>query len=92
MGRLLVDLDRAGFGPKDGFDPSSLRQYIDLFRKIVKLAHERFLNTHLDQFTPQENLERAIRGRELMGVFFYHLYRKLVQEEDSRFGTLGFRN
>jgi len=85
MGRLLVDLDRAGFGPKDGFDPSALKQYIDLFRQIVKLAHERFLNTHLDQFTPQENLERGIRGRELMGVFFYHLYRKLVQEEDKRF-------
>jgi DNA-binding transcriptional MerR regulator len=85
MGRLLVDLDRAGFGPKDGLDPSALRQYIDLFSKIVKLAHERFLNTHLDQYTPRENLERGIRGRELMGVFFYHLYRKLVHQEDSRF-------
>jgi DNA-binding transcriptional MerR regulator len=92
MGRLLVDLDRAGFGPKDGFDPSALRQYIDLFRKIVRLAHERFLNTHLEQFTPQENLERGIRGRELMGVFFYHLYRKLVQEEDIRFGDWELKN
>jgi hypothetical protein len=31
------------------------------------------------------NLERGIRGRELMGVFFYHLYRKLVREEDRLF-------
>jgi DNA-binding transcriptional MerR regulator len=84
IGRLLVDLDRAGFGPKDGFDPGIARRYTDLFRPIVQLAHENFLNTNLDKYTPEENLERGIRGRELMGVFFYHLYRKLVREEDRR--------
>jgi DNA-binding transcriptional MerR regulator len=84
IGRLLVDLDRAGFGPKDGFDPGIARRYMDLFRQIVQLAHENFLNTNLDKFTPEENLERGIRGRELMGVFFYHLYRKLVRKEDGR--------
>jgi DNA-binding transcriptional MerR regulator len=83
IGRLLVDLDRGGFGPKDGFDPEVARHYTDLFRPIVKLAHETFLNTNLDKFTAEENLERGIRGRELMGVFFYHLYRKLVREEDG---------
>jgi DNA-binding transcriptional MerR regulator len=83
IGRLLVDLDRAGFGPKDGFDPEYARRYTDLYRQIVKLSHETFLSTNLDKFTLQENLERGIRGRELMGVFFYHLYRKLVREEDG---------
>jgi DNA-binding transcriptional MerR regulator len=83
IGRLLVDLDRAGFGPKDGFDPEYARRYTDLYKQIVKLSHENFLNTNLDKFTLQENLERGIRGRELMGVFFYHLYRKLVREEDG---------
>jgi len=83
IGRLLVDLDRAGFGPKDGFDPEDARRYTDLFRPIVTLAHEKFLNTSLDQSTPEDNLKRGIRGRELMGVFFYHLYRKLVREKDG---------
>jgi DNA-binding transcriptional MerR regulator len=83
IGRLLVDLDRAGFGPKDGFDPEDARRYTDLFRPIVTLAHENFLNTSLDQSTPEDNLKRGIRGRELMGVFFYHLYRKLVRERDG---------
>jgi DNA-binding transcriptional MerR regulator len=81
IGRLLVDLDRAGFGPKDGFDPEDARRYTDLFKPIVTLAHENFLSTSLDKFTPEENLKREIRGRELMGVFFYHLYRKLVREK-----------
>jgi DNA-binding transcriptional MerR regulator len=85
IGRLLVDLDRAGFGPKDGVDPEVTRRYIDLFRQIVKMAHGSFLRTDLAKFTAEENLERGIRGRELMGVFFYHLYRKLVREEDWSF-------
>ena len=85
IGKLLVDLDRAGFGPKDGVDPESARRYTDLFRPIVKMAHGSFLNADLNKFTPEENLERGIRGRELMGVFFYHLYRKLVREEDWSF-------
>ena len=85
IGKLLVDLDRAGFGPKDGVDPESARRYTDLFRPVVKMAHGSFLNADLDKFTAEENLERGIRGRELMGVFFYHLYRKLVREEDRMF-------
>jgi DNA-binding transcriptional MerR regulator len=85
IGKLLVDLDRAGFGPKDGVDPESARRYTDLFRPIVKIAHGSFMSGDLDKFTAEENLERGIRGRELMGVFFYHLYRKLVREEDWSF-------
>jgi hypothetical protein len=82
-----VDLDRAGFGPKDGVDPEVARRYTDLFRQIVKMAHGSFLSADLDKFTAEENLERGIRGRELMGVFFYHLYRKLVREEDWSFNN-----
>jgi len=85
IGKLLVDLDRAGFGPKDGVDPEVARRYTDVFRQVVKMAHGSFMNTDLDKFTAGENLERGIRGRELMGVFFYHLYRKLVREEDWSF-------
>ena len=85
IGKLLVDLDRAGFGPKDGVDPESARRYTELFRPIVKMAHGSFLNADLAKYTVEENLERGIRGRELMGVFFYHLYRKLVREEDWSF-------
>lgn len=85
IAKLLVDLDRAGFGPKDGVDPEVTRRYIDLFRQIVKMAHGSFLSADLEKFTAEENIERGIRGRELMGVFFYHLYRKLVREEDWSF-------
>jgi DNA-binding transcriptional MerR regulator len=81
IGRLLVDLDRVGFGPKDGFDPGNVRQYIKHYRKIVRLAREDILDSHAAKLTQEENEARRIRGRELMGVFFYHLYRKLSKQE-----------
>jgi DNA-binding transcriptional MerR regulator len=84
LGRLLVDLDRAGFGPKDGVDPSVVKDYIKIYKQIVKMAHQSFLATHPDQLTPEETLAKSIRGRELMGVFFYHLYRKLAREVEDQ--------
>ena len=59
-----------------------------MFREIVVSAHMNYLQTNLDKFTPEENVERGVRGRELMGVFFYHLYRKLIREERARFSEL----
>jgi DNA-binding transcriptional MerR regulator len=84
LGRLLVDLDRAGFGPKDGVDPSVVKSYIKIYKQIVRMAHKSFLDTNPDQLTPEENLAKSIRGRELMGVFFYHLYRKLAREVEDQ--------
>jgi hypothetical protein len=52
------------------------------------MAHMNYLQTSLDKFTPEQNLERGIRGREIMSVFFYHLYRKLIKEEGERFSKL----
>jgi len=85
IGKLMVDLDRAGFGPKDGFDPEDIKRYVDLFRKIVVMAHTKYLHTSLEKFTPEQNLERLIKGRELMSLLFYHLYRKLIRDPSVEF-------
>jgi len=84
IGKLLVDLDRAGFGPGDGFDMENVKRYVDLFREIVVMSHTGFLQSNPDNFSPEQNLERGIRGRELMSLFFYHLYRKLIRDENVR--------
>jgi DNA-binding transcriptional MerR regulator len=85
IGKLLVDMDRAGFGPKDGFDIENVKRYVDLFREIVLMSHTGYLQANLENFTPEENLERGIKCRELMSLFFYHLYRKLIRDENRRF-------
>ncbi len=88
IGKLLVALDDAGFGPKDGFDPENIRRYVDLFRDIVVMAHTSYLKTDLEKYTPEQNLERVVKGRELMSLFFYHLYRKLLRDASERFQSV----
>jgi DNA-binding transcriptional MerR regulator len=88
IGKLLVDMDRAGFGPKDGFNIENVKRYVDLFREIVVMSHTGYMQATSDEYTPEQNLERGIRCRELMSLFFYHLYRKLIRDENERFQSV----
>ena len=81
LGRVIVDMDRIGLGPKDGFDPEALRHYKDMFREIVATSHRYYMLGALGKLSPEEYSIRAAKGREVMSVFFYHLYRKLSREE-----------
>ena len=84
IGRLVVDMDRVGLGPKDGFDPESLKYYNELFRKIAALAARYFFKAMWGQVSLEELQQRATQGREIMAVFFYHFYLKLADEEHLR--------
>ena len=39
LGKVVVDMDKIGLGPKDGFDPEVLKLYRDMFRDIVIMSH-----------------------------------------------------
>ena len=84
LGKVIVDMDRIGLGPKDGFDPEALKHYRDLFREIVAMSHRHYMGAALGKLAPEEYSRRAVRANEVMSVFFYHLYRKLSREEYRR--------
>jgi DNA-binding transcriptional MerR regulator len=84
LGRVVVDMDRIGLGPKDGFDPEALRHYKDMFREIVVMSHRYYMEGALGKLNPEEYAHRAARGSEIMSVFFYHLYRKISRQEYRR--------
>jgi len=84
IGKVVVDMDRIGLGPKDGFDPEALRHYRERFGDIVALSHGNYLRAALGKVSPEEFSQRIIKAREIMGVFFYHLYRKLSRDEYKR--------
>lgn len=84
LGKVVVDMDRVGLGPKDGFDPEALRHYKDMFREIVIMSHRYYMQGALGKLSPEEYSKRAARGSEIMSVFFYHLYRKLSRQEYKR--------
>jgi DNA-binding transcriptional MerR regulator len=81
LGKLIVEMDHIGLGAVEGFDPEALRHFRDKFREIVILSHKYHIEAALGKLFPEEFSKRVIRGREIMSIFFYHLYRKLSREE-----------
>jgi DNA-binding transcriptional MerR regulator len=88
LGKLIVEMDNIGLGPKDGFDPGALKQYRDKFQEIVVMAQKKYLETTLGKIPPEEFSKRVVQGREIVGFFFYHLYRKLSRETYMRILSL----
>ncbi len=80
LGKLIVEMDHIGLGPKDGFDPEALKHYLDKFREIAILSQKYYIETALGKLSPEEFSKRIAQGREIMSLFFYHLYRKLSRE------------
>lgn len=84
LGKVIVGMDKIGLGPKDGFDPEALKFYRDLFQDIVVMSHRYYRQAGLGDLTAEEYSLRSVQARDIMGVFFYHLYRKLSREEHER--------
>ena len=81
LGKLIVEMDSIGLGAEEGFDPEALKRYRDEFREIVISSHKHYIEVALGKLIPEEFSKRVLRGREIMSIFFYHLYRKLSREE-----------
>ncbi|MFC1577874.1 MerR family transcriptional regulator [Thermodesulfobacteriota bacterium] len=84
VGKLMVDMDRLGFGPKDGFDPEDLRYIGEFVRKYVVDIVKKYYQNNLEKMTSKEYVEKANQYHELISLFFYHLYRKFVRESTRR--------
>lgn len=87
IGKLLVEMDRIGFGPKDGYDPEDLRRIADFVRDYVAKSHRDYYQSNLERLSSEEFTEKGSKFTEIMSLFFYHLYRKLVREEYRRLLT-----
>jgi DNA-binding transcriptional MerR regulator len=88
LGKLIVEMDTIGLGAVEGFDPEALKHFRDKFREIVILSHKYYIEAALGKLFPEEFSKRVVQGREIMSIFFYHLYRKLSREEYKRILTL----
>lgn len=84
IGKLLVDMDRVGIGPRDGHDPEELRHFTDLFRELVAKNLQRFI-VGWQQMDDEEIVDKGRVSTEVLSLFFYHIYRKLVKEEYRRY-------
>jgi DNA-binding transcriptional MerR regulator len=80
VGKLMVDMDRLGFGPNDGFDPEDLRHITEFVKTYVVTAFRKYYQNNLEKLTSKEYVERATQFHEVISLFFYHLYRKFVRQ------------
>ena len=84
IGKLMVDMDQLGFGPKDGHDPEDLRYIAEFVRKHVVDSFKKYYQNNLEKLTSKEYVEKASQFHEVISLFFYHLYRKFVREVTRR--------
>jgi DNA-binding transcriptional MerR regulator len=84
IGKLMVDMDQIGFGPKDGHDPEDLRYIAEFVRKHVVDSFKKYYQNNLEKLTSKEYVEKASQFHEVISLFFYHLYRKFVREVTKR--------
>lgn len=80
IGKLMVDMDQLGFGPKDGFDPEDLRQIVEFVKTYVVNVFRKYYENNLEKLTSKEYAEKAGQYQEVISLFFYHVYRKFVRE------------
>jgi len=62
VGKLIVEMDNIGLGPKDGFDPEALKHYLDKFREIAIMSQKYYIETALEGFLPRSSRKGLLRG------------------------------
>jgi len=84
IGKLMVDMDRLGFGPKHGHDPADLRYISDFVRGYVVNSIKKYYHNNLEKLSSEDFAEKGSQFHEVISLFFYHLYRKFVRKEVQR--------
>lgn len=79
IGRVMVAFDKAGTGPKAGFDPGVLRHYKGYVQEMVADLNKNFTDQLYGKVSADEFAEKGFRNLNLMGIFLFFLFRKLAQ-------------
>ena len=85
IGKVIVEMDRAGFGPKDGADPETLKHHRDAIYGVIRKSSWRFPDKYVKNLSADEFRDLGNRIMNLMGIYFYFLYRKLAKNETKAY-------
>lgn len=80
IGKLMLDMDRIGFGPKDGHDPEDLRYIADFVKEFVVNSFQKYYRTNLEKLSAADFDRKRDQFHEVISLFFYHLYRKFARQ------------
>ena len=83
IGKLMVEMDRIGLGPANGFNPEVLRNYKDYMQDIVVNLSRTFTDQLYGQVSDDEFAETGFRSMNLMGIYLFFLFRKLAMKDTA---------
>lgn len=78
LAKLLVEMDRLGLGPGEGFPPQPLKQATGHLRGAVADIAAAFSHTYYERLGEDEFYEKGVEALEVLGIYFYHLFRKFA--------------
>lgn len=81
LAKIMVEMDRLGYGPKNGYNVADLRRVMNFIRDYVKGIHQEYYHLLMRDLSQEELIEKGAKFTEMMCLFFYHAYRKLIREE-----------
>ncbi len=85
IGKLITDMGKSGFGPKEGYDPEELKNVVDFFRTSVNDWIKRYIEPNIETVASDDFTSKGGQFTEMMSLFFYHIFRRIVREEFSKF-------
>lgn len=80
IAKVLINMGELGFSRQNGFTAEALKDIVDKFHVIVHELISYMVDVTRD-WKAADREELSVMGHEIFGVFFYHLYRKLANEE-----------
>ena len=84
IGKLMVDMERVGFGPKDDFDPEDLKDIANFIRGYVIDNFNKYYRSNLEKLCSEDFSEKASHYHEIISLFFYYLFRKYARKQVDR--------
>jgi DNA-binding transcriptional MerR regulator len=84
IGKLMVDMERVGFGPKDDFDPEDLKYMADFIHGYVDNSFNKYYKSNLEKLRSADYSEKASQYHEIISLFFYYLFRKYARKQVDR--------
>ncbi len=81
IGKLMVDMERVGFGPKDDFDPEDLKDISNFIRDYVVNSFNKYYKSNLEKLRSEDYSEKASQYHEIISLFFYYLFRKYARKQ-----------
>jgi len=85
IGKLITDMGKTGFGPKDGYDPEELKNVVSFFRNSVGDWIKKYIEPNLETASSEDFTANGAQFTEMMSLLFYHIFRRIVREEFSKF-------